>query len=116
MMRQAARWGLALDPNQPTPPLTLQPLPAQHDSYDKTWRELCDRLKLVPQGVRSIGPTIVGPDGQRLTVAGEVRLHPALVSRFGRRCVTILDEARHLQQEGPYQPANVNAGTLPAFA
>ena len=51
-----------------------------------------------------------------LTVAGEVRLHPALVSRFGKRCTTILDEAKQLQQEGDYQPANVKADTLPAFA
>jgi uncharacterized protein (DUF2235 family) len=116
MMRQAARRGLLLDPGQPTPPLTLQPLPAQHESYDKTWQELCDKLKLVPQGVRSIGPTMVGPHGQTLTVAGEVRLHPALVGRLGKRCTTILDEAKHLQQEGDYRPGNVKADTLPAFA
>lgn len=116
MMRQAARRGLLLDPGQPTPPLTLQPLPAQHESYNKTWQELCDKLKLVPQGVRSIGPTMVGPNGQTLTVAGEVRLHPALVGRFGKRCTTILDEAKHLQQEGDYRPDNVKADTLPAFA
>ena len=116
MMRQAARRGLLLDPGQPTPPLTLQPLPAQHESYNKTWQELCDKLKLIPQGVRSIGPTTRGPDGQPLTVAGEVRLHPSLVGRFGKRCTTILDEAKHQQQEGDYRPGNVKADTLPAFA
>jgi uncharacterized protein (DUF2235 family) len=116
MMRQAARRGLLLDPNQPTPPVTLKPLPPQHESYNKTWQELSDRLKLIPQGVRAIGPTMVGADGRALTVAGEVRLHPSLASRFGKRCVTILDEARHQQQEGVYQPANVKVDTLPAFA
>jgi uncharacterized protein (DUF2235 family) len=116
MMRQAARRGLLLDPNQPTPPVNLQPLPAQHESYNKTWEELCDKLKLIPQGVRAIGPTMAGPDGRPLTVAGEVRLHPSLVSRFGKRCTTILDEAKHQQQEGDYKPANVKADTLPAFA
>jgi uncharacterized protein (DUF2235 family) len=116
MMRQAARRGLLLDPGQPTPALNLQPLPAQHESYNKTWQELCDKLKLVPQGVRSIGPTMAGPDGRPLTVAGEVRLHPSLVGRFGKRCTTILDEGKHQQQEGDYLPANVKADTLPAFA
>ena len=46
----------------------------------------------------------------------EVRLHPALVSRFGKRCTTILDEGKQQQQEGDYQPGNVKADTLPAFA
>jgi uncharacterized protein (DUF2235 family) len=116
MMRQAARRGLVIDPNQPTPPVILKPVPAQHESFDKTWRELSDKLKIVPQGVRTIGPTMLGPTGQTLHVAEEVRLHPVLVSRFGKRCVTILDEDKRQQEEGDYQPGNVKADTLPAFA
>ncbi len=88
-----------IDPGQPTPPVTLKPLPAQHESFDKTWRELSDKLKLVPQGVRAIGPTMLGPAGQTIHVAPEVRLHPVLVSRFGKRCVTILDEGKPQQQQ-----------------
>jgi uncharacterized protein (DUF2235 family) len=116
MMRQAARRGLVIDPAQPTPTLALEPLPAQHESFNDQWRKLSGDLKLVAQGVRAIGPTVVGPDGRPLTVAGEVRLHPSLASRFGQRCVTILDEARNARQEGIYQPTNVKADTLPIFA
>jgi uncharacterized protein (DUF2235 family) len=116
MMRQAAAHGLVIDPNQPTPPLTLETLPVQHESFDKTWQELSDRLQLLPQGVRSIGPTIVGPTGQTLTVATRVCLHPSLVGRLGKRCVTILDEARNYRREGEYQPVNVRADTLPLFS
>jgi uncharacterized protein (DUF2235 family) len=116
MMRQAARRGLVIDSAQPTPALTLQPLPAQHESFDEKWRKLSDRLKLVAQGVRAIGPTVLGPHGQSLTAAGEVRLHSSLVNRFGQRCVTILDEDAQRRQEGLYQPANVKADTLPTFA
>jgi uncharacterized protein (DUF2235 family) len=116
MMRQAARRGLVIDPGQPTPPVTLKPLPAQHESFDKTWQELSDKLRIVPQGVRTIGPTMPGPTGQPLNVAEEVRLHPVLASRFGKRCITILDEGKHQQQEGEYQPGNVKADTLPVFA
>src|SRR5262249_32979078 len=35
MMRQATDSGLVIDPAQPTPTLTLQTLPAHHDSFDK---------------------------------------------------------------------------------
>ena len=116
MMRQAAAHGLVIDPNQPTPPLSLEALPVQHESFDKTWEELSDRLKLLPQGVRAVGPTIVGPAGETLTVATRVCLHPSLVGRFGKRCVTILDEAKNNRREGEYQPVNVKADTLPVFS
>ena len=116
MMRQAAGRGLVIDPNQPTPPINLEPLPAQHESFDKTWQELSDKLKLVPQGVRAIGPTMRGPSGQTLTVATRVCLHPSLVGRFGKRCTTILNEGQNLRQEGDYQPGNVKADTLPVFS
>jgi uncharacterized protein (DUF2235 family) len=116
MMRQAARRGLVIDPAQPTPALDLAPLPAQHESFDDKWRTLSADLKLVPEGVRVVGLKIVGPNGEPLTAAGEVRLHPSLVSRFGQRCTTILSEAENLRQEGPYEPPNVKADTLPPFA
>ncbi len=116
MMRQAARHGLVIDPNQPTPPVNLEPLPVQHESFDDTWKALSDQLKLVPEGVRAMGPKIVGPGGEALTAAGEVRLHPSLVGRFGQRCTTILSEAKNLRQEGEYRPPNVKADTLPPFA
>jgi uncharacterized protein (DUF2235 family) len=116
MMRQAARHGLVIDPAHATPTLRLEPLPPQHESFDDTWRALSARLKLVPEGVRAIGPKIVGPGGAALVAAGEVRLHPCLVNRFGQRCVTILDEKKDLRREGEYRPDNVKADTLPVFA
>jgi uncharacterized protein (DUF2235 family) len=116
MMRQAADRGLVIDPNQRTPPLTLDPLPAQHESFDKKWRELSDELKLVPEGVRSVGPTTRGPRGETLTVATKVCLHPSLVGRLGKRCVTILNEGQNLRREGDYLPTNVKADTLPLFS
>jgi hypothetical protein len=116
MMRQAARRGLVIDPAQPTPPLGLHPLPAQHESFDDTWKTLSAKLKLVPEGVRLVGPKVVGPNGEALLAAGEVRLHPSLVSRLGQRCTTILSEAENLRQEGAYQPRNVKPDTLPPFA
>jgi uncharacterized protein (DUF2235 family) len=116
MMRQAARHGLVVDPDEPTPRLDLVPLPAQHDSFSDTWKLLCGRLKVVPEGVRVVGPTVAGARGQRLAVAGEVRLHPSLVHRLGRRCVTILDQDKGIVREGDYLPANVAADTLPVFA
>jgi uncharacterized protein (DUF2235 family) len=112
MLKQAARRGLLLDPGQPTPPLKLEELPAQHDSFDKTWRELSDKLKLIPEGVRSIGPTLIGPDGQPVTVAREVCLHASLVNRLGKRCVTMRSEGN---VEAEYRPKNVTADTLPVF-
>jgi uncharacterized protein (DUF2235 family) len=116
MMRQAARHGLVIDPNQKTPPLDLELLPAQHESFDEKWRKLSVELNLLPQGVRAIGPTVAGPHGGVLTVAGAVRLHPLLAGRFGKRCTTILDEAENRRQEGEYRPATVRADTLPVFA
>jgi uncharacterized protein (DUF2235 family) len=116
MMRQAARHGLVIDPAQPTPTVDLQPLPAQHESFDDKWKTLSTRLGLVPEGVRAVGVKVVGPHGEALTAAGEVRLHPSLVSRFGRRCVTILDEGKNQRQEGEYRPTNVKADTLPVFS
>jgi hypothetical protein len=115
-MRQAASRGLVIDPNQPTPPLTLDPLPAQHESFDKTWQDLSDKLRLVPEGLRGVGPTTRGPRGETLTVATRVCLHPSLVSRLGQRCVTILNEGQNLRREGDYVPTNVKADTLPVFA
>jgi uncharacterized protein (DUF2235 family) len=116
MMRQAALRGLVIDPGQPTPSISLEPLPAQHESFDETWRELSTKLKLIPEGVRAIGPTMTGPNGERLTVAPQVLLHPSLASRFGKRCTTILNEGKNLRQEGDYAPGNVKADTLPVFA
>lgn len=113
MMRQAVRHGLVIDPAQPTPSLDLEPLPAQHESFDDTWRTLSKDLKLVPEGVRTVGAKVVGPQGEPLTAAGEVRLHPSLVNRLGQRCTTILSEARNLRQESDYRPPNVKADTLP---
>jgi len=116
MMRQAAAHGLVLDPAKPTPALTLQSLPVQHDSFDEAWQTLSKKLNLIPEGIRTIGPTMTGPHGEKLTVAVRVCLHPSVVSRLGQRCVTIVDEGKNLRREGEYQPANVKADTLPLFA
>ncbi len=116
MMRQAAAHGLVIDPAQRTPSLSLQSLPLQHESFDEAWQTLSKKLTLIPEGIRSVGPTIVGPHGETLTVAVRVCLHPSLVSRFGQRCVTVLDEAKNLRREGEYRPANVKADTLPVFS
>lgn len=116
MMRQASRHGLVVDPNQPTPTVSSEPLPAQHESFDEKWRKLSVELSLLPQGVRAVGPKVVLPGGQNVSVAGEVRLHPLLVNRFGKRCTTILHEAENRRQDGEYRPANVKADTLPVFA
>lgn len=116
MMRQAARRGLVIDPNQSTPPVELVAVPAQHDSFDDKWRALSARLEILPENVRAIGPTVVGPGGQTLAAAGAVQLHPWLVDRLGKDCVTILDEDRDLTSRGPYLPANARADTLPRFA
>src|SRR5262245_16949625 len=115
MMRQVAGKGLVIDPAQPTPSCTLADLPAQHESFDTTWKDLSDRLKLIPEGVRAIGPKTIGPTGQELIVAPKVMLHPSLVRRLGKRCTTILDEKADRRQEGEYRPGNVKADTLPAF-
>jgi len=114
-MRQAAGCGLVLDPGRKTPTVTLSELPAQHDSFDKTWQELSTGLNLIPESVRTIGPKAVGPGGEELTVTPKVMLHPSLVSRLGRRCTTILDEKTNRRQDGDYLPANVKADTLPIF-
>jgi uncharacterized protein (DUF2235 family) len=116
MMRQAAGRGLVIDPDQPTPSLTLDPLPPQHESFDERWRRLSAELQLLPEGVRAVGPMMRGPDGTMLTVATRVCLHPSLIGRIGKRCVTILDEKENVRREGEYLPANVKADTLPAFA
>jgi uncharacterized protein (DUF2235 family) len=116
MMRQAVSRGLVIDPGQPTPALTLDSLPAQHESFDKTWQDLSAKLKLVPEGVRGVGATTRGPRGETLTVATRVCLHPSLVGRLGKRCVSILDERQNLRREGDYRPTNVKTDTLPVFA
>src|SRR5262245_12634832 len=115
MMRQAAARGLVIDPNLPTKALTLEPLPAQHESFDEKWKKLSDDLKIVPEGVRTIGPKTIGPHGEELTVAVKVMLHPCLVNRLGKRCTTILDEDTDRRQQGEYSPGNVKADTLPVF-
>jgi uncharacterized protein (DUF2235 family) len=116
MMRQAAARGLVIDPAQPTPPVSLPSLPAQHESFNDRWRTLCEDLKILPEGVRTIGPTTLGPNGEAVPVAARVCLHPSLVSRFGQRCTTILNEDENVRQEGDYRPPNVKADTLPVFA
>src|SRR4029453_18266857 len=64
MMRQAAAHGLVIDPAQRTPSLSLQSLPLQHESFDESWQTLSKKLTLIPEGIRSVGPTIVGPHGE----------------------------------------------------
>jgi uncharacterized protein (DUF2235 family) len=116
MMRQAADRGLVIDGRRPTPEVRLDPLPAQHDSFDRAWKDLSAKWKIIPEAVRAIGPTVIGPDGGQLRVAPKVLLHPSLVSRIGKRCTTILDEKEDRRQEGDYVPANVKADTLPVFS
>jgi len=116
MMRQAADHGLVIDPSRRTPDVTMDPLPARHESFNRTWRDLSTKFKLIPENVRAIGPTIVGPDGKPLTVAPKVLLHPCLVHRLGQRCTTILDEKTDQRVEGDYLPTNVKADTLPVFS
>jgi uncharacterized protein (DUF2235 family) len=113
MMRQAAAAGL-IDRDR-TPPLALNPLPAQHESFDEKWRALSDELKLLPQTARRIGTTTLGPRAEPLMVTERVLLHRSLVDRLGKRCTTILDEGTGARQEGEYVPANVKADTLPIF-
>jgi uncharacterized protein (DUF2235 family) len=116
MMRQAADHGLVIDPSRRTPDVTMDPLPARHESFNRTWRDLSTKFKLIPENVRAIGPTIVGPDGKPLTVAPKVLLHPCLVHRLGQRCTTILDEKTDQRVEADYLPTNVKADTLPVFS
>jgi uncharacterized protein (DUF2235 family) len=116
MMRQATAHGLVLDPARPTPSLSLQSLPLHHESFDESWQTLSKKLNLIPEGVRTVGPTTIGPRGETLTVATRVCLHPSLVSRLGQRCVTVLDEGKNLRREGEYRPANVKADILPVFS
>jgi uncharacterized protein (DUF2235 family) len=116
MMRQAADRGLVLDGNRRTPKVQLEPLPAQHDSFDQAWKDLSAKWRLIPEGVRAIGPTHAGPGGEQLRVAPKVMFHPSLVSRIGKRCTTILDEKENRRQEGDYAPVNVKADTLPVFS
>jgi uncharacterized protein (DUF2235 family) len=113
MMRQAADAGLVIDPAQRTPALTLQALPTQHESFDDTWRALSDRLKIVPEGVRFVGPTTVGLDGKPVPVAVKVCLHPSLVNRIGQECLTAFSATRIVK--GIYQPSNVKPDVLPLF-
>jgi uncharacterized protein (DUF2235 family) len=114
MMRQAADAGLVIDPGQRTPALALQELPSQHESFNDTWRELSDRLKIVAHGVRVVGPTTLGPRGEKLTVATRVCLHPSLVNRLGQQVTTYFSAAKSVQ--AIYQPSNVKADVLSVFA
>jgi uncharacterized protein (DUF2235 family) len=116
MMRQAADRGLVIDPVRRTPEVKIETLPLQHESFDRAWRDLSTKWNLIPEGVRTIGPTTTGPAGEPLRVAPKVMLHPCLVSRIGKRCTTILDEKEDRRQVGDYVPANVKADTLPVFA
>src|SRR5262249_1251642 len=115
MMRQAAAKGLVIDGARPIPELTLNPLPAQHESFDKAWEELSAKWRLIPEGVRRSGPKIIGPTGQELTVVPKLMLPPCLVNRLGQRCTTILDEKMDRRREGEYRPTNVTRDTLPLF-
>jgi hypothetical protein len=116
MMRQAADRGLVIDPVRRTPEVKIETLPLQHESFDRAWRDLSTKWNLIPEGVRTIGPTTTGPAGEPLRVAPKVMLHPCLVSRIGKRCTMILDEKEDRRQVGDYVPANVKADTLPVFA
>jgi uncharacterized protein (DUF2235 family) len=116
MMRQASDRGLVIDPNRRTPDVKIEALPVQHESFDRAWKDLSEKWKLIPEGVRSIGPTTTGPGGEQLRVAPKVMLHPCLVSRIGKRCTTILDEKGDRRREDDYAPTNVKADTLPVFA
>lgn len=116
MMRQAADKGLVIDPSVRTKPLALDPLPAQHDSFDDAWKALSKKLDLVPEGVRKIGPKTSGPRGEELTVATRVMLHTSLVNRLGKRCATIIGKDPGRREESDYLPTNVKADTLPVFS
>ncbi len=115
MMRQAARHGLVIDSHLPVTAESLLPLPAQHESFNETWGKLCERLRILPAGIRAIGASVRDAAGREQTVAGDVRLHPSLVRRFGQRVTTILDEVKGTRREGNYQPENVRAGVLPGY-
>jgi len=112
---QAADRGLVIDPARRTPEVTIETLPSQHESFDRAWRDLSTKWNLIPEGVRTIGPTTTGPAGEELRVAPKVMLHSCLVSRIGKRCATLLDEKEDGRQEGDYIPTNVKADTLPVF-
>src|SRR5262245_25086418 len=115
MMRQAARRGLVIDSRSPVAAESLLALPAQHESFNDKWTQLCDRLKILPSSVRAIGPSVLDASGETRTLAGDVRLHPSLLQRFRQRVTTILDEARGTHREADYVPTNVRADTLPGF-
>jgi Uncharacterized alpha/beta hydrolase domain (DUF2235) len=115
MMRQAAGKGLVIDHNLRMPDVKLGALPAQHESFDETWQDLSTKWNLIPQNVRAIGPKVIGPGGEELTVTPKVILHRCLVNRLGQRCTTILDEKADRRKVGDYLPANVKADTLPVF-
>jgi hypothetical protein len=115
MMRQAANHGLIIDPDQPYPTMDLQQLPPQHDSMTAAWRRLSEDLKVVASAERSIGPSVQDANGQTIQVAGDVRLHPALVGRLGQPVTVILNEGDGTQVEQEYRPPNVTATTLPTF-
>ena len=114
-MRQAARHGLQYRLTPAGRRRVSSPLPAQHESFNEKWGTLCERLKIIPAGVRAIGPSVLDVHGQAQAIAGDVRLHPSLVRRFGQRVTTILDERKGARREGEYLPVNVRAGTLPTY-
>lgn len=115
MMGQAAGHGMVIDPEQPYPTMDLKPLPPQHESMTDAWRRLSEDLKLVASTERSIGLSAQDANGQTVPVAGDVRLHPALVGRLGQHVTIILDEDEGKQVEQEYRPPNITATTLPTF-
>lgn len=118
MLRQAANRGLMQEPTQPTPPLTLVELPDQHESLNETWQILSRRLKILPDGERSIGPT-AAVHGEDLRVAGDVYLHESLTRRFDRRVGVIREDGKGERRDeqlyaSPLVP-NVKKDSLPEF-
>lgn len=92
VMRRAVEAGLLVDPARPLPPVDLSdPLPPQHESFDRFWRKVSEpfadggRPRRIPTG------PFAGPDGTDLEVLGRLMLHPSLVDRLGQR-VRVLEE------------------------
>lgn len=116
MLQQAAAHGLGVDPEHCVPTASLQALPAQHESFNGTWRVLSDQLNLIPDGQRALGTTVAGPDGTTLQVAGTVGFHALVEERFGRLVDVILDEETQERRTQEYRPPNAVSGLLPTVA
>jgi len=76
---------------------------------------LSEERKIIPETVRMVGPTTLGPLGEALTVATRVCLHPSPVNRIGQHCTTITNQKQDLRREGDYLPVNVKPGVLSLF-